>query len=216
MSRVSKLSSLCALFAMGMLVGPAAATIHEVRASGLTFTPDDLTINLGDTVRWVRMDGSHTVTSGTPCAPDGRFDAPLDLNNPTFEFTFTNAATYSYFCTPHCVFGMTGVIRVSDPSALPDSPDRVDAVRLAAWPNPARGSTELRLHLPGAGEVQVLVFDAGGREVARLHDGSLSSGDHQIAWNGKTSSGEDARGGVYFARARGAAGSAGLTLLLLR
>ncbi len=53
------------------VVAPATVltqTLHIVVASGMTFTPANLTINVGDTVRWENQSGFHNVM-----ADDGSF-----------------------------------------------------------------------------------------------------------------------------------------------
>jgi hypothetical protein len=49
---------------------------------------------------------------------------------------------------------------------------------LSSSPNPFNPVTRLRFHLPAGRIITLLVYDALGREVARLHDGWLSAGDH--------------------------------------
>jgi plastocyanin len=86
-------------------------TVVEVSATGsLTFTPADITISPGTTVRWTNTSSLfHTVT------PDGHSewsDADLSGNGSTFVHTFDTPGTYEYFCSPHQAQNMTGVIRV--------------------------------------------------------------------------------------------------------
>src|SRR5215813_5332187 len=68
----------------------------------LTFMPDTININVGDTVRWTWGSNFHSVTSGQDCSPDQRFCSPDNmhceagiLNNTGFvyEFTFTQLGT---------------------------------------------------------------------------------------------------------------------------
>jgi nitrite reductase (NO-forming) len=71
-----------------------------------SFFPGDLTVSVGTTVTWTNRDQVvHTVTSGssdgTVGQPDGLFDSGLFGVGETFQFTFTEPGTYSYFCTPH-------------------------------------------------------------------------------------------------------------------
>ena len=66
------------------------------------YLPYSLEIQAGDTVSWSNDDtAAHTVTSGTPDGPDGVFDSSLFMAGNTFEFTFDEAGTYSYFCMVH-------------------------------------------------------------------------------------------------------------------
>lgn len=80
------------------------------------YSPRDLTVPVGTTVRWVNGDAMvHTVTSGTTDASvgtaDGRFDSGFLNPGDSFTFTFTFAGTYDYFCLPHP--WMTGTITVT-------------------------------------------------------------------------------------------------------
>ena len=53
----------------------AVATVHEVTLTGIVFAPPDLTVDEGDTVRWVWEDGFHNVVSGVNGVHDGAFDS---------------------------------------------------------------------------------------------------------------------------------------------
>jgi len=76
------------------------------------FQPVPLAVKAGTRVTWTNNDAiEHTVTSGTPETPDGRFNSPLDGKGATFTFTFTQAGTYPYFCDRHN--HMLGEIRVN-------------------------------------------------------------------------------------------------------
>ena len=76
---------------------------------------DTVTVNAGQTVRWVWQAGIHTVTSGeSSLDPDVGmlFDEPSDTNNRSFEFTFTEVGTIPYLCRFHEVVNMKGIIVV--------------------------------------------------------------------------------------------------------
>lgn len=77
----------------------------------------DAIITVGDTVRWVWVDGNHTTTSvaGSPEA----WDANINSNNPQFSRVFTTSGTFHYYCRPHgfdngdgTAGGMAGTITV--------------------------------------------------------------------------------------------------------
>ena len=115
--------ALALLVPLALLAAPAAADTVQVAQSGFTFAPQDLTIQLGDTVRWVHSMGIHPVTEGTDGTVNGNeaFHGPLDTANPVFEVTFDAAFlaanprpgdVYDYFCAPHFAFGMTGSVTV--------------------------------------------------------------------------------------------------------
>jgi plastocyanin len=100
-----------------LVCAPIAVTAatHMVTQSNFGFVPNDLAIEVGDTVEWIWTGGGHTVTNGVHPDSAGTgdlFDAPLNVISPTFSFTFTAAGDVPYFCTPHFLFGMTGTVRV--------------------------------------------------------------------------------------------------------
>ena len=99
--------------------GAAQAAEHAVGVSSNVFTPADLTVAVGDTVRWTNSGGFHNVRFdgemiGQPVAPDNAMWAVAR--------TFTTAGTFSYYCEQHRVVGMTGVVRVTTVAAPPGSP----------------------------------------------------------------------------------------------
>lgn len=96
---------------------------HVVTQTLFAFDPPNITVAPGDTVRWIRTGGNHTVTSGSACFADGvYFDSPLNLANPQVVWTVPQTAagtTIPYYCTVHCLFDMTGSIAVSGGPANP-------------------------------------------------------------------------------------------------
>ena len=115
-----------AIVAAGMLATASAAPAATVTVmqDGFTFSPAEITIDVGDTVEWVWNSGSHTVTNGTgPDDPDvgTLFDETLDSASTLVSYTFTEAGDVPYFCRPHYSLGMTGVVKVVDPTP-PDDP----------------------------------------------------------------------------------------------
>ena len=79
------------------------------------FTPDDLTINAGDSVTWDNQGGWHNV-NGTqqtyPNNPEGFGNGNATSSPWTFSHTFTIPGVYDYRCDPHFNLGMTGKITV--------------------------------------------------------------------------------------------------------
>ena len=55
-----------------------SATEFTVQVSNFQFTPSALTISLGDVVKFVWVNGSHTTTSATIPAGAASWDKPID------------------------------------------------------------------------------------------------------------------------------------------
>ncbi len=98
---------------------PASQTaVVNVGQGGLNFVDQTsgssvTSIQVGDTVRWVWVGGSHSTTSGTcqgGCRPDGLWDSGVG-SGLNFSRTFTQAGSFPYYCTPHGAT-MRGVVQV--------------------------------------------------------------------------------------------------------
>ncbi len=79
---------------------PQGAAIPE--DGQIYYDPETLDITVGTTVAWDNADTTvHTVTSGKAPETDGIFDSEMMASGDIFEFTFTDAGTFDYFCTFH-------------------------------------------------------------------------------------------------------------------
>jgi len=77
--------------------GNGAAAGKTVSMQNFAFSPAEITIKKGDTVKWTNLDSvAHTVTSD-----DGEFDSGLLGQNASWSRTFNEAGTFEYHCTPH-------------------------------------------------------------------------------------------------------------------
>ena len=106
----------------GAVAGAAHAAVITVSVSNFAFTPANVTAAPGDTIRWVRVSGNHTATSGAPCSPNGTFDLPVNsvFTSATWVVPASAAGTtVRYYCAPHCT-SMQGTIVVTQPAPNPD------------------------------------------------------------------------------------------------
>ncbi len=81
-----------------------------------------------------------------------------------------------------------------------DDPVPQTLAQLSSHPNPFNPRTTLSFTLPAAGPVTVSIYDARGREVARLVDESLPAGTHSVAWDGRDAYGASMPSGTYVCR----------------
>jgi plastocyanin len=88
------------------LGGAHAARVHVVTLKNIRYNPSSLSINRGDSVKWVWEDGEieHTVTFRTK-------HSPLQAHG-TYTIRFTRSGTFAYHCTVHGHEGMRGKIIV--------------------------------------------------------------------------------------------------------
>lgn len=69
-----------------------------------------------------------------------------------------------------------------------------------AIPNPTGSGTVLKFYVPREQTARLAIYDAAGRRLRSLADGSLRAGVHQIAWDGRDESGTPPASGIYFVR----------------
>ncbi|GMQ93449.1 MAG: hypothetical protein BMS9Abin12_0926 [Acidimicrobiia bacterium] len=88
--------------------GAPGGDAAEVSIENFTFGPSTITISIGDTITWINDESgiAHTTTSD-----DGIWDSDLLNPSDSFEQTFTEAGTFTYFCSIHP--SMTATVIVS-------------------------------------------------------------------------------------------------------
>ena len=88
---------------------------HIVTTSGFNFVPNELTIQVGETVEFQNTGGAHNVNGSQATFPDNpeSFFSGSPSSSPwTFQHTFNTAGTYQYQCDPHVGLDMFGTITV--------------------------------------------------------------------------------------------------------
>jgi plastocyanin len=101
-----------ALAACGSEEPTGSANTPTVRMLATAFSPNDVSVAVGQTVRWVNEAAtSHTITPEKP----GQLGSWTEVSVPpqqnfTFSHTFTTAGTFNYRCAVHP--GMNGKVTV--------------------------------------------------------------------------------------------------------
>jgi plastocyanin len=100
-----------------------AGDVYDVTLDGMDFVYNgmtnmdiDLTVEVGDTVRWTWVSGFHNVVSGFPGDPDEGvlFESgePTDEVGMTFSYTFLETGVVGYHCEIHEDMGMISQVTV--------------------------------------------------------------------------------------------------------
>jgi plastocyanin len=106
LARFSGAAFLLGVVAVGCASQPAttpapAVAGTQISIKGFAFNPGQPSVTKGATITWTNEDtATHTVTSGVPGTPTGKFDQRLESGK-TFSFTFADAGTYEFFCNIH-------------------------------------------------------------------------------------------------------------------
>ena len=70
------------------------------------------------------------------------------------------------------------------------------------YPNPLNSSTVIRFALPETREVELVVFNLTGQQVARLVDGVREAGTHTVRWDGRDDENRKLASGIYLYQLR--------------
>jgi plastocyanin len=155
----------CCAATFSLLSSRAATFQVQVGAGGLKFTPQDVTIHVGDTVQWTWVVSGHSSTSGTPGNPDGKWDSGILNAGATFSFTFLTAGTFPYFCTPHGLCcGMIGSVTVTDVDTVVITRAQYDIARsqLAVQATDTDDTAMLTVSVTSTGQVLGPMINRGG------------------------------------------------------
>lgn len=133
----------------------ANAATHEVEVSSNNFSPSSLTdVKVGDIIKWTLMSGSHTTTSTSVPSGAATWDYTFSGTGDTFEYTITEAGTYSYECTFHS--GMTGSFTVTDGTVAVDEAEQAG---FSVYPTTFNGQLNVK-HPRGT---SMTIFDSNGK-----------------------------------------------------
>lgn len=175
------------------------ATIHTITNSGLTFTPNTITITQGDTVNFV-LASIHNATQ----VSQATWDADGNTSNGGFQTPFgggivvlQQAGTYYYVCQPHASMGMKGIINVTGTTEVlagsNSTPERFTLQQ--NHPNPFNPSTSISFSVPEISYVTIKIYNLIGTEIQTLTQQSYNPGIYTVTWNGS-----DYSSGMYFYR----------------
>ena len=143
----------------------------------------------------------------------GLADGYLDLN---VRFNRKDLASYISYAPNGACIGMLvsgelfdgtpwigwDVIKVIKPGSSPketsDNPQSLVLDLASNHPNPVTSFTVIRYTVPEAQSMHLAVYNALGQEVAVLHSGMQSAGQHQVRWDGVNHAGVRVSPGVYY------------------
>ena len=141
-------------------------------ANGGSSDSQQITIEVGDTVKWIWVGNNHNLlkTSG----PETGFGVDSDLYNEPhdYSYTFTTVGVNTYHCSPHSSL-MNGTVTVNSSTA---GISENKLLSFEMYPNPV--SDVLNIQLPsGTDKAEVGVYDYTGRLVSSK---TISSNDSTL------------------------------------
>jgi plastocyanin len=106
------------LSAAFILVINSKAVTHIITVQNIVFTPATLNVNLGDTIKWQWVNGTHTCTSLMIPAGAASWNVNMTKTSKTFTYVPAVAGLYNYQCNIHFMMGMVGNFTVVCPKPV--------------------------------------------------------------------------------------------------
>ena len=145
----------------------------------------------------VRSTSSQTVTL-SPGWKELTVDVVARYSGTTLDLQIYNKSSGQTFqIDAVSIVILTSAPGLSPPSVAVGLPTELQA---SLVPNPTRGDATLMLALPDRAEVEVQLFDVGGRAVRAMQRNEYEAGIHHITLAGPGTRGGPLRSGLYFYR----------------
>ncbi len=185
---------------LALLSGAAFSTTVTISNSGFEFSPDDISINLGDTVIFQLTDIHNAVeVSEATWMVNGNTALPgFSVDFGGGQVTGLAAGVHYYVCTPHASGGMKGKITVADFSGIGSHDDETGIISL--YPNPTSGIFTLQLKNSLIGNSSTVGDNDYSLEIYNLLGAKIYSNQNFIPGSSSEFDLTSAPAGVYFVR----------------
>ncbi len=163
----------------------SARTTHVIEFGGtlgLVYSPNSLSVAVGDTIQWQGDFSTHPLSSTT--IPAGA-TAWHNGTGTVFNYVVNLPGMYNYHCDNHFTLGMVGSFNAAVTSVNNQQSSQLPpSFRLEDnYPNPFNPSTTIKYELPRTSHVTLKVYNILGSEVATLLDEEMSAGVHSVQWD---------------------------------
>jgi len=168
------------------------STVWIIQASNYVFTPSELpSVQLGDTIRWIWIEGIHTTTSTMIPLGASQWDAPLTESSPFYDYIPPIPGKYNYECTLHASSGMFGYFTVMETTGISFN-TKIDFAKI--HPNPFTTSTTIEYTLNSPQTVTITFYNSFGGVVDIIKE-HQQQGVQKVIWTPG-----DLDEGIYYIR----------------
>lgn len=152
------------------------AKTYTVTSVGYTFSPDNLSINVGDTVVFSlgsihdAIEVNKSVWDADGSTSNGGFSTPYGGG----KVVFNNAGTFYYVCQPHVSLGMKGTIVVGGGTTAINE-NKINTA-LNVYPNPATDYINVEMKITNGNNIHLNVFDITGKLIRNIDLSGVNPG----------------------------------------
>jgi plastocyanin len=165
------------------LYGFLMAGTVTVTNSGNIFTPDEITINQGDTVIF-SLGYTHNAVEVSQSTWDDNNNTPnggFSVGYGGGQVIMDTPGIYYYVCTPHAVYGMKGIINVTGTVTSSEQGGDISNNSkdiLNFYPNPVSDMMTLNFSVQFNSSISIKLIDVTGQTVQNLVQGSYNAGSY--------------------------------------
>lgn len=168
-----------------LVTGNLFAVKHNITVASNVFSPNTLTVTVGDTIVWTWISGNHTTTSTSVPSGAATWSHAIASVNDSLEYPITVDGTYSFKCNIHS--SMTGTI-----TALVNGINSPDLKANFSFNSLGSSAYKASFTLTKSSAVSLSIFDLTGKTVKVLISGARSAGSFSEIFNL-----EDLQKGIY-------------------
>ncbi len=183
----SGLTTKFAIAIIFLLAGSVYAKKHIVSVSSNQFSPQTFSnVVVGDTIRWVWVNGTHNTNSIAQSIPANAktWSADINAGSTSFEYKVEVAGNYGYFCSFHGSLvppaGMIGGFSATAPTGIAQA-GGIQA-NLSIFPKPAKDLLNVNFNANANETGIVRIYDIQGREVQK-EEADLSFGSNALQFS---------------------------------
>ena len=155
-----------------IFVSQSRATTWIIQAVDNDFRPNVITLQLGDTVKWVWINGVHTTSSNGIPANAQPWNELLDSMHTSFSYPVLVAGSYDYISVLNVPL-MSGVFMTPPVTGIDEASEIFSDVK--AWWNASNEEVTVQFSTKQNANVQVELFNLNGQLLRSLSQTSFAS-----------------------------------------
>ncbi len=162
-----------AIITLNLVSTSSKATTYTIQASNFQFSPDSISMLVGDTIKWLWIDGNHTSTSNGIPETAAPWNVLLDSFHTSYTYRVTADGFYHYISVPDLP-GMEGLFIATWPVGIPNPSSPLADFEIT--PNVVTSNFILQISLSEPQAASISLYDVAGRRLEILLDETINAG----------------------------------------
>ncbi|MFZ1826653.1 MAG: T9SS type A sorting domain-containing protein [Chitinophagales bacterium] len=156
------------------------ATVHIINVEDDIFSPDNLTVMVGDTVRWTWdvSAGFHTTTSTDIPAGAAEWDELIDIEHKNYDYIVTVPGVYDYICIFHEAVGMIASFTATGSTEISNTVSDFNFY----LNNTFSGTLHISFEMQFNDNVEISLLNIYGSDVIALKSEKLNEGFYNFSF----------------------------------